>query len=183
MKMGKEDIKKMILGGLGVAAAIYAYFTFLISPMGASAASEQAQIDALRPKMDAARKLIAETAVLEKQAPAAAATFEEIKSMIPAGAPVAWFPPRIVEFFSRQGMDAVGVRQDGEAPIPALPGFRSLRWTLELPKTQFIPLAIAISGLENEEPLLNIRALRITASGADVQHPTAVLQISTITTQ
>lgn len=181
--MSSEDIKKLSLSALAVAGGLYAYFAYLITPMGAKIAASHAAIDQLGPEIEGARKLIAETQVLEQKGPAATETFEEIKSLIPAGAPVAWFPPRIVEFLRRQGVEAVGVRLDNEMPLPDLDGFRRLQWTIDLPKVEFIPLAIAISGLENEEPLLSVQTVRIDASASDLQHPSATLIVSTIITK
>lgn len=183
MKLGKDEIQKFVLGGLGIAAALYAFFTFLTGPLAAQTVANRAQIDTLGPQIEEARKLIADTAALEEKAPEATATYEEIKSMIPAGAPVAWFPPRIVEFFRRQGVEAVNVQRQTTTPLSDLPGFQLMTWIIDLPKTEFIPLAIAISGLENEEPLLSIPTLRISASGSDVQHPSASLTVDTIMTQ
>lgn len=183
MKLGKEEIQRFVLGGLGVAAALYAFFTFLVGPMAAQTAADKAQIDALGPQIEEAYKLIADTAALEEKAPEATGIHEEIKSMIPAGAPVAWFPPRVVEFFRRQGVDAVHVQRQSTTPLPDLPGFQQMTWIIDLPKTEFIPLAIAISGLENEEPLLSIPSLRISASASDVQYPSASLTVDTIMTQ
>lgn len=183
MKLSSEDTKKLCLGGLALVGGLYAYFAYLIEPMGTKITQNTAAMNQLGPEIEAARKLIAETNALEAKAPEASAAFEEIRSLIPPGAPVAWFPPRIVEFLRRQGVDAVGVRLDNETPTPELPGFRRLQWTIDLPKVEFIPLAIAISGLENEEPLLSIRTVRIDASATDIQHPSASLVISTIITQ
>ncbi len=183
MSLAREDIKKLFLGSLAVAGALYAYSAYLIGPMGTKITSANAAVAQLGPEIDAARRMIADTRTLEDKAPQATATFEEIKSLIPAGAPVAWFPPRIVEFLRRQGVEAVSVRLDNEAPLPDLPGFRRLQWTIELPRIEFIPLAIAISGLENEEQLLAIQAVRINSSATDLQHPSATITAFTIITK
>ena len=70
-------------------------------------------------------------------APVPISVMEQIKAGIPEGAPVAWFPPRIQDFFKRQGIERVATRLNNEMADKDLPGFRRLFWSIDLPKIGF----------------------------------------------
>ena len=91
---------------------------------------------AIEPKIAGAKAQMKKTQSLEASAPAAAETLDRIKALIPEGAPVAWFPPRIQDFFKRQGIEKSSVRLNNEFADKELPGFRKLFWSIELPKVE-----------------------------------------------
>ena len=182
MKFDKEESKKVILAALVLAAVLYCYFNMMLGPLSAREAGAEKAMEDLKPQLAAGRLQMAQTAAVEAKAPAANETLDQIKAMIPDGAPVAWFPPRMVQFFKRQGIDKTSTRLNGEQADPNLPGFRKLLWTIDLPRVEFVPLAIAIEGLENEEPLLEITAVNI-GTGDDPQYQHGSLTVSTIVKQ
>jgi len=181
MKLGKEEIQKLALSLILLAALLYCYVTFLLGPLKGREAAATTEIAELQPKIKAAKSQLKETAALEAKAPKASDTYAQILSMAPEGAPVAWFPPRIVEFFHRQGIERASVRLVREADSYAeVPNFRRLTWAIDLPAVKFIPLGIALAGLENEEPLLQINALQIEGSGVDVEAQHTILSVTTL---
>ena len=182
MKFDKEQSKKVILSGLLLIALLYCYFSLLLGPLASHEAGAEKSMKDLQPQIAAARLQMIQTQAVEARAPVANETLEQIKSMIPEGAPVAWFPPRMVEFFKRQGIDKSSTRLTGEEADGGLPGFRKLYWTIDLPKVEFAPLAIAIAGLENEEPLLEITGVEI-GTGGDPQYQHGSLTVCTIVKQ
>jgi hypothetical protein len=183
MKLAAEDIKKIFLTLLLLIGLLYAYFNLLLGPLKTDEAATTAEIDALTPKISAARVQLKKTQSLEAQAPQATQMLDQIRGLIPEGAPVAWFPPRLTDFFKRQGIDRVATRMNNEFPEPEIPGFRRIFWAADLPKVDFIPLAIAIAALENEEPLIEITNLQVDGSKDDPQFQRAVLTISNIAKQ
>ena len=94
--------------------------------------------------------------------------------MIPEGAPIAWFPPRIHAFFERHNLKGVNVRPGSVegGPDPLMHNFRNADWTIDIPQAGLTPLGIALAGLENEEKLLEITHLQITtlADSPEKQH-------------
>jgi hypothetical protein len=76
---------------------------------------------------------------------------------------VAWFPPRLKQFFASTGIDQCTVRLGGERPIKEreLEHFVRLQWSVELPRSRFIEFGAALARLENEQPLLLVDALAI----------------------
>lgn len=183
MKLNKEEIQKIVLGVLGVVGVLYCYKDMLLGPLNRREAGYRAQISANKPKLEQAKAQIRATQTLEAQSPAVANRIEEIRAMIPDGAPVAWFPPQMVEFFKRQGIERCGVRLNTEEELPRLPGYKRLHWTIDLPKVSFVSLGIAVAGLENEHPLLEITRLRVEATNEDPEFQKATLTVATIVKQ
>ncbi len=182
MKLDKEQGKKVILSAILLCALLYCYFNLLLGPLAANEVRAEKTMKELRPQIAAAKLQIKQTQAIEARAPVASETLEQIKGMIPDGAPVAWFPPRMAEFFKRQGIDKTATRQTGEQAAPDLAGFKKLTWTIDLPKVEFVPLAIAIAGLENEEPLLEVTGVSI-GTGADPQYQHGSISVTTIVRQ
>lgn len=183
MKLGKDEIQKLILGLLLFFGLVYSYFDLLLGPLSRRQAATQQSIVALGPEIANARAQIAKTQQLEKGAPGTMLINRQVEAMIPEGSPVAWFPTRMTEFFKKQGIDKALTRMNGELSDKALPGFRKLVWGVDLPKVEFVPFAEAIAALENEEPLLEIASLQIDASRDDVESQHALLTVSNLVKQ
>ena len=180
MKLNAEEIKKLFLSTLMIAILLYCYSNLMLDDLNKREARSTGIINSLTPEIKKAQEQINRTALLKEKAPAENEILDQIKAMIPAGEPVAWFPPRITEFFKRQGIEKCTVRQGGAAAGKELPGFKRIGWSIDLPKTEFVQLAIAIAGLENEEPLIEIVNLQIDENNENHQFQHAILNVSTI---
>lgn len=183
MKLGKEEIQKLVLGLLLFFGLIYSYFDLLLGPLSKRQDATQASIVSLGPEIANAKAQIEKTRQLEAGAKAAQQTARQVDSMIPEGSPVAWFPTHMGEFFKRQHIDKALTRMNGELPDKELPGFRKLVWGVDLPKVEFVSFAEAVAVLENEEPLYEIAALQIDASREDVEAQHALLTLNNLVKQ
>lgn len=183
MKLGKEEIQKIVLGGLLMLGVIYSYFDLLLGPLTKRAEQTQQSINALGPEIANAKAQIAKSHQMEAESPAATLPMRQVESMIPEGAPVAWFPTHMTEFFKKQGIDKVSTRMTGEASDKELPGFRRIVWGVDLPKVDFVPFGQALAALENEEPLLEISAVQIDSSRDDVEMQHAFITLNNIVKQ
>jgi len=183
MKLGKDEIQKLGLGILLLLGLIYGYFAFLLTPLKQRRAAAQKSIEALTPEIAAARSQIRATQTLEESAPAAQARVAQVNAMIPEGSPVAWFPPRLAEFFKSHGVDKTSTRLNNEVVEKQLSGFRRLSWGVDLPKVDFVRFAQALAELENEEPLLEVASLQLETGREDVQSQRALLTVNNIVKQ
>jgi len=179
MKLEQEQIKKIGITVGALVALLYGYFAFLLGPLKDGEHKATTGIASLQPQIADAKKQISKTADLEQRAPAATAFLNDLKNAIPDGAPIAWFPPKMADFFKSRGIDKSTTHMVSESPDP-MPGFRRIVWSVDLPKVEFIPLGIAISTLENDEPLLNILNVSIDATREDAQYQHATLILSTL---
>jgi hypothetical protein len=179
MKLEQDQMKKIGIS-LGVLIAfLYGYFTFLLNPLKDG---EQKSIDgiaSLGPQITDANKQIATTADLEKKAPAATAFLTNLKNSIPDGEPIAWFPPKMSAFFRSHGIEKCTTRLVSETD-DVMPGFRRIVWAIDVPKVEYIPLGVAISTLENDEPLINVLNVTVDASREDAQYQHATLTLTTL---
>ena len=180
MKLGKEEIKKICASVLLLVALLWGYFALLLGPLEENEQRSIAGIQALEPQIAEAKQQIMKTAELEKKAPIATAALDQLKSSIPDGAPIAWFPPRMADFFKRHGIEKTSTHLVSEEPDAGLPGFRKLIWAVEIQKVEFIPFGKAVSSLENEEPLLNVLNVTVEATREDAQFQHAILTVSTL---
>lgn len=178
MKLGKEEIQKLVLAVLMVFGVIYCYFTLLLGPLSKRQEVSQKSIEALGPIIAAAKAQIARTADVERAAPANMEATRQVTAMIPEGSPVAWFPPRVGDFFRQHGLEKSSTRLAGEIVEKEMVGFRRMSWSIDLPKVAFIPFAAAVASLENEEPLLEISGLQIESGRDDIGMQRALLTVS-----
>jgi type II secretory pathway component PulM len=183
MKLGKEEIQKIALSTLMLIALLYGYFSLLLDPLDKGEKAAHSYIDDLKSKIAPAEASVREAKELELKAPGAISTLDQVKAMIPDGAPVAWFPQRISEFFKRQGIEKCTARAGTELGEKELTGFKKLGWTLDIPAVDTVPLAIAVAALENEQLLMEVTSIQIDALKDNVQYQRAVLNVSTIVKQ
>jgi type II secretory pathway component PulM len=183
MKLGKDEIQKMILGALLALGIVYGYFTLLLWPLQARQVATQKSIEALQPEISKAKAEVIKVKAVEEVAPKARATVAQVDAMIPEGSPVAWFPPRLADFFKWRGVDRATTRMNSESAEKELPGFRRLSWGVDLPKVEFIAFAAALAQLENEEPLLEITSIQIEAGQEEITAQRAMLTVSNLVKQ
>lgn len=179
MKLEQAQIKKIAIGVVVFVGLLYGYFAFLLDPLEQSERNAKSGIETVVPQIAGGKEQIAKTAELEMQAPDATAFLTNLKNNIPDGEPIAWFPPKMAAFFRSRGIDKCTTRILSETP-DTLPGFRKIVWTIDFPKVEFVPLGIAISTLENNEPLLDVLNLSIDATREDAQYQHATLIVSTL---
>lgn len=183
MKLSKSEIEKIALGGALCCGLLYAYFYLMMGPLNVREKKALATIAETQPKVDEAKAQLEKTRVIELKSPASQKTINEIKALIPEGAPVAWFPPRVQDFFKRQGIEKVSARLSNEFLEKDMPGFRKIFWSIDLPKVGFQKLGRAIMELENEEPLLEITNLQIEALKDNPEFSHATITVATLVKQ
>jgi hypothetical protein len=180
MKLTKDQIQKAVLGVLLFAGIVYGYFEFLLSPLTSGREAAVKEMEELEPKISAARGQIVKVKRAEADAPASLNLLEQVKAMIPGGAPIAWVPTKISELFRREGIEKVTARMIGDLNDKTMPGFGRLSWAVEVPRAEFLTLASAISSIENSEPLMEVQAIEVEVGRDDVQFQRAALTINNI---
>ncbi len=170
----KDQKQKIFLSSLLMIGLVYCYFNFLLDPLTKQDRVHRSQIETLEGKLAKAKTAVKRSKSVQDQAQSAEETLAQVGDMIPDGAPIAWFPPRIRAFFDRHALKGASVRPGtlDAAPDPAMHNFRNADWSIDLPQAGIIPLGIALAGLENEEKLLEITHLQIStlAESPEKQH-------------
>jgi hypothetical protein len=177
-----EQIKKMVLGAFCLIGLLYVYFAFFLGPLHRSEATMKARIDDLQGKIASSKGEIAKGARLEESARAATGHYDALRALTPDGAPIAWFPPKLKNFFAEQHIDKATVKLDSTAPSKEkeLSNWSRYTWSVDLPQADFVTLGRAIARLENSEPLLTIKKLTIRASTESPQLQQVTLTLSTL---
>lgn len=183
MKFNKEEIQKIVLGGLLLVGVVYTYFELLLFPLQSHQAATQKTTEALGPEIRSAQAQIKRTQDLERSFVEKTLVARQVEEMIPEGSPVAWFPTLVGDFFKRHGIEKATTRINNEAAEKELPGFRRLSWGIDISKVGYGQLGSALCALENEEPLLEIRTLQIDASRDDAEMQRATLTVNNIVKQ
>jgi hypothetical protein len=179
-QLQREEIQKIVLGGLMLVVLIYFYFFVILKGMANTEKGVRKFIEEIQPKVEAAKRELTRVTSLQAQMPAAIQVKDAVGAMIPEGAPMAWFPPRMAAFMKRHGIDRCTTRLNNELKEQSMPGYKRLTWTVELPRVEFIPLAIALAGLENEEPLVEITNIQIEATRDDPQFQRVLMSVSNL---
>lgn len=183
MKLGKDEIQKLVLGGLLFVGLVYSYFDLLLFPLKKHQEATQKSTVALGPEIQAAQAQVKKVQDLERTVPEKTIVSRQVDTMIPEGSPVAWFPTKVGDFFRRQGIEKATTKMNGETPEKELPGFRRLSWGIDLPKIIYGQFGGAIAALENEEPLLEIRTLQIDASRDDAETQRSTITVNNLVKQ
>ena len=183
MKLGKDEIQKLVLGGLLLVGVVYSYFDLLLFPLKKRQEATLKSTVALGPEIQNAQAQIKKTQELERTVPEKMVVLRQVDAMIPEGSPVAWFPTKVGDFFRRQGIEKATTKINSETPEKDLPGFRRLAWGIDLPKVAYGQFGSAISALENEDPLLEIRTLQIDASRDDAETQRSTITVNNLVKQ
>jgi len=163
-KLTKDQIQKILLSSLLMVGLIYCYFTFLIAGLNKDDIGNAAAIEALDGDIAKATSTIKRTGSVEEQARSSEEILAQVNDMIPDGAPIAWFPPRMTAFFARHNIKGVATHNNGidAAPDPVMKDYRSANWSIDIPQVGASALGITLAGLENEEKLLEITRLQVS---------------------
>lgn len=183
MNLAKQEIQKIVLSLILLVAFLYVYFTVLLGPLLVTQEKEVRNIQELNSKIQEASRQIQKTKTLEAKVPEATKDLAGILSKTPQGAPVAWFPPKMAEFFKSRGMEKAVTRLTSETPEPELEGFRKLAWSVELPRSEFLQMGKAVADLENGEPLIQVLGIQVEGVAGEplLQHTT--MSIATVLKQ
>jgi hypothetical protein len=181
VKLSKDQIKKILLCGVGFVVLVYVYFSFFLGPLNSSRDTALAQITELQDKVANSKNEMSKTAKLEKQAETATTRFAALKALSPEGAPIAWFPPRIKTFFASQQIDKATARLEGSSAYKEadLANWMRYNWVIDLPQADYSSLGQAVVSLENSEPLLSITRINIKALPEDPQFQQVTILAST----
>ncbi|MGB8168438.1 MAG: hypothetical protein WCF18_13155 [Chthoniobacteraceae bacterium] len=183
MKLGKDEIQKLFLGGLLLIGVVYSYFDLLLFPLKKRQEAATKSTVALGPEIQSAQAQIKKTQDLEKTILEKTVVLRQVDAMIPEGSPVAWFPTKVGDFFKRQGIEKATTKINTETAEKELPGFRRLSWGIDFPKVVYGQFGSAIAALENEEPLLEIRTLQIDASRDDAESQRSTITVHNLVKQ
>lgn len=164
MKLNKDQQQKIVLGTMLMFGILYATNEFLLSPLATERETIATEITNAEPQMREMKGQVARARALSAKGPVATTMIAQVNAMIPDGAPIAWCPPKIAEFFKKNGVEKATARMNNEAPEKDLTGYRRLMWTIEIPSVEFGSFASALSKFENDEPLFEFTGFEIQAS-------------------
>lgn len=162
---------------------LYVYNEFLLGPLETMQTRSKAGEEALAPKLADAKKQIAKTKQLEASWPESELIIKQVDALVPDGAPVAWFPPLMADFFKQKGIEKALARLSRDAVGKEMLGFKEVGWSIELPAAEFVPVAAALSALENEQPLIEIQSFEVDANRENVQFQRVMVNLNSLSRQ
>lgn len=164
MKLNKDQKQKILLGSMLMVGVVYATNEFLISPLAADRVRMKQEMEDAQPKLREMRGQMARTRDLATKSPDAEKTVKQVDAMIPDGAPIAWFPPKIADFFKAKGIEKAAAKMNNEAVDKDLTGYRRLVWAIDIPRVDYAPFGAAVAELENSQPLFEITGFELVAT-------------------
>lgn len=183
MKLTQDQQKKIILIALLFAFVLYWYFFNLLPGFTKQEKSAAKKIEELQPKIKSAKGEIAAVKSLEAKVPEVSEKIETLRALVPDDAPVAWFPPKVRNFFKRHGIEDVTTRQKRALGEIGAGGFSQIEWIVDIPKVDAVGLGIALAGLEAEDPTVSVISVTISADSRDPEFQSATLVLSSIVKQ
>jgi len=181
--MNQETIKKFAALGAFVLIGLYGYFSLLLGPLNEQEEKARKDIARLQPLVTAAEKEIAKTRTLEHSDPTAVKArqlLETLDATIPGGAPIAWFPQRLKEFFASHGVRSFNSQLQDETVDNTLPGFKVSRWQISINQIRFSEMGNVLAALENHEGLAQISSLEIGTNLANPEQQSLRFELSTL---
>ena len=164
MKLNKDQKQKIILGVMLMGGVIYATNDFLLAPLATERQRMKHEMEDAQPKVREMRGQLARTRDLATKGPASEKTVKQVDAMIPDGAPIAWFPPKVADFFKSRGIDRASAKMNNEGIDKDLTGYRRLVWAVDIPSVDYMPFGAAIAELENSQPLFEITGFELVAT-------------------
>lgn len=183
MTLGKEEIQKIVLGAMMLVVLVYCYFSLLLFPLQRNHEVTRKRIEDYNKKIMAAKGQIARRDALRASAPTHALTLKQLSALIPEGSPVAWFPTRVSDYFKQYGVEKAVTRLTSEGKEAELTGFRDTTWAVDFQRVNFVPMAQALAGFENDQPLAEISSLQIESLKDDVESQHVLLNVNNLVKQ
>ena len=180
MKFRKEDVQKLALGLLLAIGVVYGYFSLLLGPLKRQQKSTMTSLSALEPEIKKAQADLERVKQIQAEAPKATATMAQIDAMIPEGAPVAWFPTVMGDFFKKQGVEKITTRMSSEVTEKDLAGYRRINWGVDVPRVDCLRFAASLAELENQELLVEIQGLTIESLKEEPEAQHVLLTLNNI---
>lgn len=180
MKLNKDQQQKIALGVMLMFGVIYATNEFLLSPLAAERLGLSEEMTTAEPRIRDMKGQLARVRGLAEKGPAADKTLAQVNAMIPEGSPIAWFPPKIADFFKNNGVDKAVAKLNNESPEKELTGYRRLVWSIDIPNADFVSFASSLSKLENEEPLFEFSGFELQATRERVDTVRASVTVQNI---
>jgi hypothetical protein len=100
--------------------------------------------------------------------------------MLPAGAAVAWFPPRVTEAFAKHGISRVKLVPGADSTERPISGFRRQTWTARIEGAELPTLLKAVPQWENDDPLTEIASVQMEPNAEDLSLHNADLVLVTL---
>jgi hypothetical protein len=178
-KFTKENTQRLLLAGLALVILLVFFQTFLLGPAFNTIRSSASQIEKVSTEMSKAKSLKTRIENMQRQVDQASELEKTLFMNQPAGDPIAWFPPRIENFFKKAGIQhclaTLSSPSDEE-----IPGLRTYRCTVEFPEVSFMRFGVALAAFENHDTLLEVRNVSISAQSDNPALQTVTLGLRII---
>jgi hypothetical protein len=181
----KDDTRKLAILAIAFLASFYCYFSFLLGPLNQQRTSTIARLTELQGKLAGSEDEIQKTERLTVQGRSTVTRYTSLMASIPAGAAIAWFPPRLKALLQNDGLDQASVRISHTTAFkqPELAIFVKTQWSVELANAGFEALGQALARMENQEALLEVNQLKVAADPADPEFQHVALGVGVIVKQ
>lgn len=184
-KLNKDQIQKVVASALMLGVVLAGYYNLLLSPLKANIARMETEVVGVEEKVKEANTQIRKAQGLDEQVAQSQNTIDLLEEFMLDGAPEAWFPPLIQEFFTTHGVKSSPPRriEFRGAQDPALRKYQSGIWSAQFSQIEFAQWGMAMSALENEQPLLRFTRIQVELSSDTPQFQRADVEIYNIIKQ
>ncbi len=157
-----ENTKRLTLSGLVLIVLVYVFYSFLLGPAFKSITTGKQRIAALDKSIATANSAINRVSNMRAQLNGFADLETTLFANQPGGDPIAWFPPRVENFFKKAGIPRCLATLSAPSETE-IPGFRTYRCTIQFPSVSFMQFGAALAAFENHDNLIEVRSISIDA--------------------
>ncbi len=156
----KENIQRLALAALFFVIVVYVFFEFLVRPAQRAISGAEQQLTDVDKELRVARGEISSARSLREELETASAGLDDLFANLPPGNPIAWYPPRVENFFKRQGIARCLATVTPE-DLAELPGLRVYRCTIDFPEVNFLKFGQALEAFERSDKIFQVTNVRI----------------------
>lgn len=180
--VSKDAITKLIFVTILFGGLVYVYLAFFLAPLQQKRRAMLSAIADYERKLAQSGGILKQTATLDASSAISVRRMTELSENVPAGAPIAWFPPVVKSLFASEKITVGFVRLMGATPLKAndLKKYSRTDWSVEIPEGDFFDLGRSLAQLENERVLCSVMNVRIHANPDHPEVQSATLGLNLV---
>jgi hypothetical protein len=178
--VSKDAITKLVFVTILFGGLVYVYWAFFLEPLQKKRTAMVTAIADYEKKLAQSGGTLKQAASIDASSAISLRQMTELEENVPAGAPIAWFPPVLKALFASEKITVGGSSVRRPFKANDLPKYSRTDWAVEIPEADFFDLGRRLAQLENERLLCSVISVRIYANPDHPEVQTATLGLTLV---
>lgn len=146
-----------------IVIVLYVAWSSFITPAQSSLKASEQEIARLDEELRKAKATITRISNFEEKLAKASKKEDVMFDKQPMGSPLAWVPPRLENFFVRQGLSCMVQTNDSSTPLTGQSQHLQVyKWKLNFQSADFLKFGAGLASFETNHPLVGIQSIKIS---------------------